>query len=148
MTTNTTTTDENNPNLNTFHEAICASQLAKLTDLVVDISKHDWIVGDIIRESYIMSLKLIQQLRETPDTKDIDISDKLIMVSTILNINLEELVIHILETNNSGDTINSNKEADEETLDFITANENIDDYDRFIKDNKLEETISMLKKEV
>ena len=43
--------------------------------------------------------------------------------------------------------INS-KEADEETLDFITADIDTDDYETFLKENGVQETLEDLKKEI
>ncbi len=98
-------------------------------------------VRKILVESFSISLNILKNVVENGKRTDFDISDHITMVSEALNIDIEEVVKGIIDKQNQ-EYINSNKEADEETLDFITNNSDIDDYESFL--NELNE----LKKEV
>jgi hypothetical protein len=124
-------------------------KLEDILDIVREIGTEDEALGALLMESFGIALNTIKQVAENEghEREDFDITAQVEMVSSVLNVDLEALVLGIVEKVNE-DTINNNKEADEETLDFITASADIDDYDTFLKDNNITETLEELKKEV
>jgi hypothetical protein len=124
-------------------------KLEDILHIIKDISVEDEMVGAVLFEGFGISLNTLQQIakNETRQRPEIDLGEQIDMISDALNFSLEDIVMGIIELKNQ-DTINNNKEADEETLDFITANADIDDYDTFLKDNNITETLEELKKEV
>ena len=124
-------------------------KLEDILDIVKEIGTEDEGLGALLMESFGIALNTIKQVAENEghEREDFDITAQVEMVSSVLNVDLEALVLGIVEKVNE-DTINNNKEADEETLDFITASADIDDYDTFLKDNNITETLEELKKEV
>jgi len=124
-------------------------KLEDILDIVKEIGTEDEGLGALLMESFGIALNTIKQVAENEghEREDFDITAQIEMVASVLNVDLEALVLGIVEKVNE-DTINNNKEADEETLDFITASADIDDYDTFLKDNNITETLEALKKEV
>ena len=125
------------------------NKLEDILTIVKEIGLEDEAVGGLLMESFSIALNTIQIMaaNEKHERSDIDMTDQITMVSAALNFDLEELVLYIVSQQDAN-SINISKDADEETLDFITANKDIDDYDQFIKDNEILETLEELKKEV
>ena len=98
-------------------------------------------------EGFGISINIIEQVANDPDNKrsDFDLKDQINMVSESLGFSLDELVLDIVSKADD-DTMNKNKEADEETLDFITAD--VDDYEEFLKENSVKDDLEFLKQEI
>ena len=123
-------------------------KLEEIFHIVNDIGVEDEAIAAIMFEAFGIALNTIKQAAENENNqREVNVDEQIDMVSNALNIDLEALVLRIVEVANAN-TINTNKEADEETLDFITADEDIDDYETFLKENNITETLDELKKEV
>jgi hypothetical protein len=130
-------------------------QLKGIFEIIKDVEDEG--VRNLLTEGFGLVLKTLDQVARKSDREEIDISEQIQMVSSALNFPIEDLIMYVLEVkfanqNNSGQPegqyqINS-KEADEETLDFITSDVDTDDYESFLEDNKVKENLEFLKKEI
>lgn len=123
------------------------AKVAQIYELIKEIEKENTDVGYVFLEGFGLSINIISAAKEMAEKGEIDISEKIAIVTNILGFSLEELVLSILEKNSS-DTMNNAKEADKDTLDFITSTSDLDDYERFIKENSVKENLSFLSKEI
>jgi hypothetical protein len=106
-------------------------------------------VSTILLDGFILSLNIIKELSEkTEPTETLDISAQIQMVSKCLGISLEELVINIVKEMNEGQDGNSDKPVDQNTLDFIISNSELDDYEKFLAENKAKEDLDFLSKAI
>jgi len=116
---------------------------------------NDEPIKALMNDTFMLALRTLKEANQKKDA--IDISEQLEIVSRALNFPLEDMIMHVLQTKFAGQNnscmpetqydINS-KEADEETLDFITADIDTDDYETFLKENGVQETLEDLKKEI
>lgn len=122
-------------------------KLSAIFDIIKEIGNEDEGVANILMEGFGISLNIIEQVANDPDNKrsDFDLKDQINMVSESLGFSLDELVLEIVSKADD-DTMNKNKEADEETLDFITAD--VDDYEEFLKENSVKDDLEFLKQEI
>lgn len=126
-----------------------------ILDLINQISEEDKVIGEIFFVNYKSSINTIAAISKGNQSLDID--EQLILLSDLLNINLEEVVKYILEkdyiNNQSGEFVNA-EEADQSTIDFIVGNSkninntnnDIDDYEKFLAQTK--EDMEFLKGEI
>ncbi len=122
-------------------------KLSAIFDIIKEIGNEDEGVANILMEGFGISINIIEQVANDPDNKrsDFDLKDQINMVSESLGFSLDELVLDIV-SKAADDTMNKNKEADEETLDFITAD--VDDYEEFLKENSVKDDLEFLKQEI
>jgi len=122
-------------------------KLSAIFDIIKEIGNEDKGVANILMEGFGISINIIEQVANDPDNKrsDFDLKDQINMVSESLGFSLDELVLDIVSKADD-DTMNKNKEADEETLDFITAD--VDDYEEFLKENSVKDDLEFLKQEI
>jgi len=116
---------------------------------------NDEPIKALMNDTFMLALRTLKEANQKKDA--IDISEQLEIVTRALNFPLEDMIMHVLQTKFAGQNnscmpetqydINS-KEADEETLDFITADIDTDDYETFLKENGVQETLEDLKKEI
>lgn len=132
-------------------------KMNKIFELIKEIKDENDAIGSLL----LVNFKSAVDTMEAANNKvELDISEKLETISKLLGYDLEQLVTHILEkdyiNSQSGDFVNS-KEADAATIDFIIGNttsinnkdgESIDDYEKFLVDNKLKENMEFLKQEI
>jgi hypothetical protein len=128
-------------------------KIKQMQTLVREISDIDEGVGQIFNDSFIISVNTLNQVYKSGGAiynDDLDISDRIAMVSNALGLDIEELVKHILEKDFMSQEAQDimQKAADEETLSFITSDEDIDDYEKFIEENKVKENLDFLKGEL
>jgi hypothetical protein len=116
-------------------------QLQKVFDSIMNI--EDPLVGTIVMGNFKTSLNTIQQVQENNDSisEGVDISDQINQVCEILGFDLREMVTHIMSQANP--VIESDKEVDKDTLDFITSD--LDDYERFLAQAKAKKELDFLK---
>ena len=76
----------------------------------------------------------------------LDISNQINLVSNILGFSLEEMVMYIIKE--SSDDSLSDKEPDKETMDFLSSSVDVDDYEKFLEENKVKDNLSFLSKEI
>lgn len=113
-----------------------------IVDAALDIKKTDPAIGVILLDNIQNALNTIDALKSGEVEKVNDVSEKINIVSNILGFNLEELVIGIFEKN--ADV--SEKAVDDETMSFITGQ--VDDYETFLNENELKDTLSEIRKEI
>jgi hypothetical protein len=101
----------------------------------------------LMLEGFILSLNLLKELSEKGSREDIDISEQIEMVTRVLGISLKDLVLHIIGEVNEGQATND-KAVDENTLAFITSTSDLDDYEKFIAQNKAKEDLDFLSKAI
>lgn len=123
-------------------------KITKIYDIITEIEAEDPAVARVLRDGFGVALNTLDQIVQNGGSiEELDVSDQLKMVTDILGFDVEQLVILSLENFNEVQE-NLQKEADEETLAFITADEEVDDYERFIQENKIKENLDFLKNEV
>lgn len=118
-------------------------KVAQIGEIISEIELEDPIVAAILTEGYGLSLNLIKVLMEGKNRTKVDISEHLQIINKVLGISLEDVVAHILQ---SQDPINSSKTPDQETLEFITSD--LDDYEKFLAKNKSKENLDFLSKNI
>jgi len=94
-------------------------------------------------------LNILRAAIEYEGKRKFDVSEHLEIISKIMGFDLEDLVNILLERK-AGEVGNPNKQADQETLDFITATsqEDLDDYEKFLAQSKAKESLEFLSKEL
>lgn len=118
-------------------------KIQQIFDIIKEIEPESPEISGILMEGLGLSLNIIESVIENNGRKNIDISEHLEMISRILGVSLTDLVMSMI--NNSSPEQND-KVPDQETLDFIT-NE-LDDYEKFLAQNKAKESLDFLSKEL
>ena len=123
-------------------------KLQQIYTLIQEIEAEDKVAGGIVRQGFELSFDLLQKVAENNGKlEELDVSAQIKMVTEVLGYDIEQLVVQaITEFNDQMDI--EQKAADEATLAFITADEEVDDYERFIEENKVKENLDFLKGEV
>lgn len=123
-------------------------KLQQIYTLIQEIETEDKVAGGIVRQGFELSFDLLQKVTQNDGKlEELDVSAQIKMVTEILGYDVEQLVVQaITEFNDQMDI--EQKAADEATLAFITADEDVDDYERFIEENKVKENLDFLKGEV
>lgn len=121
-----------------------ADKINSIVAIVKDIETHDPAVASILMEGLGLSINLIDSLIKNNGRKNIDITEHLEIVSSVLGLSLRDLVMHIIQTQPGAEE--SSKEADKVTLDFITSTENLDDYEKFLAQTKAKTDLDFLAK--
>jgi len=119
-----------------------AEKLEEMVKIIKSIESDDPVVSAIMLEGFGFSLNLIAAKVENPNNDARDISEQLEIMSKILGISIKDVVEYIVQQN-SGD-VTSDKEADQATLEFITSD--LDDYEKFLAQNKAKEDLDFLNK--
>ncbi|MDA9954640.1 hypothetical protein N9D61_10120 [Planktomarina sp.] len=125
-------------------------KIEELNNIVNEIDAIDAGVGTIMLDAFGIALNTIKVVNEHGGSlKEVDVSEQLAAVSNAMGIDVRELIETIL-TNDYSDQQQDimAKAADEATLDFITSDEDVDDYERFIEENKVKENLDFLKGEL
>ena len=123
-------------------------KIANIHRLINEIEQEDSEVGIILLEGFNLSLRTLQAVAEKGERTNVDISDHLQLVCKVLGIDLKDMIEQVVKdmsTQNSGD-MNENKAPDSDTLDFITSD--LDDYEKFIAQNKAKEDLDFLSKQI
>jgi hypothetical protein len=119
-------------------------KLTQITTIIKEIESEDPGLAAILMEGYGLSLNLAKEISERGSRGPIDISEHLEVVGRVLGVDIKELVTHIMQTQDQGQT--SDKEPDADTLEFITND--LDDYEKFLAQNKAKESLDFLSKEI
>ncbi len=125
-------------------------KIEELNNIVKEIDAIDSGVGTIMLDAFGIALNTMKVVAEHGGSlKEVDVSEQLIAVSNAMGINVRDLIEQIL-TNDYSDQQQDimAKAADEATLDFITSDEEVDDYEKFIDENKVKENLDFLKSEL
>lgn len=123
-----------------MNDEIIFNKIAELIKICNDIKEVNETLGDIFLMNVENSMQIIQSLNSE---KELDISEKISLISELVGIKLEDIVIEIMN-NNRIDTENS----EQESVDFIINNSDINDYEKFLKKNLIKESIEELKGEL
>jgi hypothetical protein len=105
-------------------------------------------VSTIFLDGFILSMNIIKEMSErTEPIESVDISKQIEMVTSILGVSLQDLVMQIIKDMNENQEM-PDKEVDKNTLDFITSTADLDDYDKFLAQNKAKEDLDFLSKAI
>lgn len=118
-------------------------KIGQIAAIIEEIDAADPGVAGILREGFGLSLNIMKEVSERGNREVVDISEHIDIVSRILNVSLSDLVLNIMQGNQVEEI---NKAPDQETLDFITSD--LDDYDRFLAQNKAKDDLAFLAKSI
>jgi len=124
-------------------------KMHQINMLINEIHNEDPGVAKVLRGGFEMSLDVMDQIlkNEGRPLKEYDVSKQIEVVCDLLDIDIEQLVMQAIDDlNQQGDI--EQKAADEKTLAFITADEDVDDYETFLEENKVKENLDFLKGEI
>lgn len=121
-------------------------KIEEIIRLMGEISEEDNVTGRILLEGLGLSINVLETISKDGVKEDLDISDQINLVSNILGFSLEEMVMHIIKE--SSDESLSDKQPDKETMDFLTSNVSVDDYEKFLEENKVKDNLNFLSKEI
>lgn len=126
-----------------------ADKLTQIYKIIGEIKDEEPGIGIILQDGFEISFKIIDKIvkNDGQPFTELDVSDQIQIVSDILGINVEQLMVHTITQHNDEAEV-AQKAADEETMAFITADEDVDDYEKFIEENKVKENLDFLKGEV
>jgi DNA-binding Xre family transcriptional regulator len=117
-------------------------KLTKIYALIQEIKTEDEFIGEILLEGYSLSLNTMGALVEAGNRDKIDISDHLGIICKALGVDLKDIVQQALSEIEG----NPNKIADQKTLEFITSD--LDDYEKFLAQNKAKDDLDFLSKQL
>lgn len=117
-------------------------KLNLIAETIKEIETEDPGMAAILVEGFGLSLNLIETVSKNGARKEIDISEHLEVVSKILNVSIKDLVMAAMQ----GETSENDKVPDQDTLDFITSD--LDDYEKFIAQNKAKSDLDFLSKSI
>ena len=106
-------------------------------------------VADILAHGFVLSMNLLEAIAIKGPEEINDVNKQIELVTAVLGFDLEKLVLGVVEKangNGTGNMIDTSKEADEETLKFITSD--MDDYERFLAEAKAKESLDYLKSSI
>jgi hypothetical protein len=118
-------------------------KIQQIFDIIKEIEPESPEISGILMEGLGLSLNIIESVIENNGRKNIDISEHLEMISRILGVSLTDLVMSMMNDTSSEQ---NDKVPDQETLDFITND--LDDYEKFLAQNKAKESLDFLSKEL
>jgi len=119
-------------------------KLSQIGVIINEIESEDPGVAGILREGFGLALNIIKEVSDRGSREVVDISEHIEVVSRVLNVPFQDLVLHIIQ-NQQGEEV-SDKAPDQETLDFITSD--LDDYERFLAQNKAKDDLDFLSKNI
>lgn len=118
-------------------------KLSQIGAIIKEIEAEDPGMAGILREGFGLALNIIKEVSDRGGREVVDISEHIEVVSRVLNVPFQDLVMHIVQNQQSGV---SDKAPDQETLDFITSD--LDDYERFLAQNKAKDDLDFLSKNI
>jgi len=125
------------------------NKIEQLNNIVKEIDAIDSGVGTIFYDAFGIALNTMKIVNEHGGSlAEVDVSEQLIAVSNAMGIDVRKLIEDILMRDYSDQQDIMSKAADEATLEFITSDEDVDDYERFIEENKVKENLDFLKGEI
>lgn len=124
--------------------SMIVDKLAEIGKIIGEIETEDPGTAGILREGFGLSLNIIKEVSENGGRTVVDVSEHIDIVSRVLNVPFRDLVEHIIQSQQPSDA--SDKAPDQATLDFITSD--MDDYEKFIAQNKAQEDLDFLAKNI
>ena len=126
-------------------------KLQQIFDIIKSIEvENDPGIAAILMEGFGLSMNIINAAIATGGRRDkIDISEHLEIVSSVLGVSVKDLVMKAIDDINGANNENlGSKAPDQSTLDFITSGQDLDDYEKFLAQNKAKEDLDFLSKEI
>ena len=120
-------------------------KIQQIFDIVKEIETESPEVSNILMEGLGLSMNIIESIVKNNGREKIDISEHLEILSRILGVSLTDLVLSIIK-DQSEEQNQNDKVPDPETLDFITND--LDDYEKFLAQNKAKESLDFLSNEI
>jgi phosphoribulokinase len=121
-------------------------KLTQIKTIIDEIGSADPDTANILLDFFMASIAVLEKLASDQEagiiTQELDISQKIKLVSGIVGLDLDQLVKYTISQSQEGES----KEADQGTLDFITSD--LDDYEKFLASNKSKEALDYLKSEI
>lgn len=114
-------------------------KIKQIFDIIKDIQSDDPNTAAILMDGLGLSLNILTEIAENGGKPSRDISEHMEVMSRIFGFSVEDLFKHILDK--TADTT-ANKTPDQDTLDFITSD--LDDYEKFLAQNKAKENLAFL----
>ena len=121
---------------------IIHNKLSEISEAINEIRKIEPAYGSILTEGFMLSINLIEEITKNNGVRQMDISEHLQIISRVLGVSLEDLIMAAMPK----DTQEVTKEADQATLEFITSD--LDDYEKFLAQNKAKEDLDFLSKSI
>lgn len=126
-------------------------KLQQIFDIIKSIEvENDPGIAAILMEGFGLSMNIINAAIANGGRRDkIDISEHLEIVSSVLGVSVKDLVMKAIDDINGANNENlGSKAPDQSTLDFITSGQDLDDYEKFLAQNKAKEDLDFLSKEI
>lgn len=102
-------------------------------------------ISNVLLEFFHLALNTLEAMNQNGHREKIDITEQLDLISRIFSIDLDLLLKeHVKQHGLLLDIGASSKEPDQTTLEFITGD--LDDYERFLAQNKAKESLEFLGK--
>ena len=124
-------------------------KIQQIHNNIAEIGNLDPDVADILAHGFVLSMNLLEAIAIKGPEEINDVNKQIELVTAVLGFDLEKLVLGVVEkanNNGTGNMIDTSKEADEETLKFITSD--MDDYERFLAEAKAKESLDYLKSSI
>ena len=121
-------------------------KIEEIIRLMGEISEEDNVAGRVLLDGLGLSINVLETISKEDFKGTLDISDQINLVSNILGFSLEEMVMYIIKES-SEDSL-SDKEPDKETMDFLSSTVDVDDYEKFLEENKVKHNLNFLSKEI
>lgn len=118
------------------NDEIILQNISKMIDCAKEIASLDEGLGNIFLVNIANSMN-IASLSQC-DTKEIDVSEKVKIVSELVGLDIDEYVKTLMSTNNNLEN------SENESIDFIINNSDIDDYEKFIRENSSNQIKNLL----
>ena len=111
------------------------SKMENIVNTMMEIQTENPLIGDILLNGFQTSMNIIEEFTKYNNVKELDISEKIEIISNALGLDLEDLVIHIIEEESKKNTENL-ENSDNDVIDFIINNtKEVDNYENFIDEN-------------
>jgi len=111
------------------------SKMENIVNTMMEIQSENPLIGDVLLNGFQTSMNIIEEFTKNGDVKELDVSEKIEIISNALGLDLEDLVIHIIEEESKKNTENL-ENSDNDVIDFIINNtKEVDNYENFIDEN-------------
>jgi DNA-directed RNA polymerase specialized sigma subunit len=124
-------------------------KIVQIRQLIGEIDQENPKIGMILLEGFDISLRTLQAVAEKNERESLDIGEYIEIICRALDVDLKDIVNECVKEMTSQNTVTLDgppKEADKDTLDFITSD--LDDYEKFVAQNKAKESLDFLSKEL
>lgn len=121
-------------------------KIEEIIRIMGEISEEDNVTGRVLLDGLGLSINVLETISKEDFKGTLDVSDQINLVSNILGFSLEEMVMYIIKE--SPEDSLSDKEPDKETMDFLSSTVSVDDYEKFLEENKVKDNLNFLSKEI